>query len=181
MNWKTVSTPLSDEVIRGLKAGDMILLNGTLYTARDRAHQRLAELLSSGEKLPVELKGECIYYVGPAPPPPGSVIGSAGPTTSYRMDPFTEMILNLGVKGLIGKGKRGMETRGLLKEFGALYFSSIGGAGAYLSKRIIKSEVIAFEDLGPEAIYKLEVKNFPVIVINDIHGGDLYEDAISNR
>jgi len=177
-DWKKVTIPLDDETIGNLRAGDRLLLTGTLYTARDRAHERLSSMFARGESLPFDMKGQILYYVGPSPTPPGRVIGSVGPTTSYRMDPFTEPVLKMGIRGMIGKGRRGMETRNLLREYGAVYLSSFGGAAAFLAERIVSSRVIAFEDLGPEAVYRLEVMDFPAVVINDIHGGDLYEDAI---
>jgi len=176
--WKRLHTPLTDETVRGLRSGDSILLSGTLYTARDKAHERLRELADSGKPLPFNPAGQVIYYTGPTPARKGTAIGAAGPTTSYRMDPFSEFMLKLGIRGMIGKGTRDNRTRELLKEYGAVYFSSFGGAGAYLSKRIVSSSVLAFEDLGPEAMNMLMVKDFPVIVINDIYGGDLYEDAV---
>lgn len=176
--WKKIDLPLSEEEIRGLKSGDRVHLSGVIYTARDKAHERLCTMIKKGEILPFETAGEILYYVGPSPTPPGQVIGAAGPTTSYRMDPFTETILKAGIRGMIGKGKRSRETRDLLQEFKSVYFSSFGGAGAYLSKHIILCEPVAFEDLGPEAVFRLTVKDFPVIVINDIYGSDLYEDAI---
>jgi len=176
--WKKINLPLNDSTIEELRAGDMVLLSGTVYTARDKAHQRLQQLHSEGKALPFDGKNQIIYYVGPSPAPEGRVIGSAGPTTSYRMDPFSDFILSLGVKGLIGKGKRNQDTRDLLKKHKAIYFSSFGGAAAYLSERITSLELIAFEDLGPEAVYKLTVADFPVIVINDIIGNDLYENSM---
>jgi len=178
LDWKRISLPLTDDAVRDMRAGDKLLLSGTIYTARDKAHERLASMFCKGEPLPFDTKGQVLYYVGPSPTPPGHVIGSAGPTTSYRMDPFTEPVLRMGIRGMIGKGRRGMETRNLLREYGAVYLSSFGGAAAFLSERIVSSTVIAFEDLGPEAIHLLEVRDFPVVVINDVHGGDLYEDAI---
>ncbi|MCP4136888.1 MAG: TRZ/ATZ family protein [bacterium] len=180
-NWKKMGTTFTEEEIGGLRAGDRVLLSGVIYTARDKAHERLCRMQEQNKELPFELKGSILYYVGPSPTPQGKIIGSAGPTTSYRMDPFTETMLKLGVKGMIGKGKRGREVKTLISEYHAVYFSSFGGAGAFLSKRISAAEVVAFDDLGPEAIYKLTVKDFPVIVINDSFGGDLYEDAIRKR
>jgi fumarate hydratase subunit beta len=177
-NWKKIILPLEDSEIQDLRAGDMVLFSGTFYTARDKAHQRLKQLFNEGQALPFDPKGQIIYYFGPSPAPEGRVIGSAGPTTSYRMDPFSDFILSLGVKGLIGKGKRDNKTRDLLKSYKAVYFSSFGGAAAYLSERITNLELIAFEDLGPEAIYKLTVADFPAIVINDIMGNDLYENSM---
>ena len=178
MEWKKIKLPLTDDIIRELRCGDMCLLAGKLITARDKAHQRIAGMLAEGNELPFSLSGETIYYVGPTPPAPGRIIGAAGPTTSSRMDPFTEIILKLGVRGMIGKGKRDSYTRELIKKYGAVYFSSIGGAGAYLSKRITASRVIAFDDLAAEAVYELEVTGFPVIVASDMYGGDIYESAV---
>lgn len=169
-----ITTPVTDTVIAGLKTGDMVALSGVLYTARDKAHQRLKEMADNGEPFPFDARGQILYYVGPTPARPGQVIGSAGPTTSYRMDAFTEMVLAAGIKGMIGKGKRDTTTRDLLVKWQAVYFSTYGGAGAYLSKRIISSEIIAFADLGTEAIHRFEVRDFPLIVVNDAHGGDLY-------
>ena len=177
-DWKRIKLPLTDETIAALRAGDRMLLSGRLYTARDKAHERLADLYKKGEPLPFDPQGEVLYYVGPSPTPPGYIIGSAGPTTSYRMDPFTEPILKMGIRGMIGKGKRGTETRALLKQYGAVYFSSFGGAAAFLSGRIRSCRVLAFDDLGPEAIHVLEVEDFPVVVINDVEGSDLYENAL---
>lgn len=177
-NWKKLSVPSGAGELESLRSGDLVMLSGVLYTARDKAHERLCALAESGGELPFNPEGNFIYYVGPSPAPPGKVIGSAGPTTSYRMDPFSEKILSFGVKGLIGKGKRDDMTKSLLVKYKAVYFSSFGGAAAYLSSRIKESSVIAFEDLGPEAIFRLRVEDFPVVVINDIYGGDLYEDQI---
>jgi fumarate hydratase subunit beta len=180
IKWKTISAPLNDSEISGLQSGDAVLINGVIFTARDKAHQRFAQIHASGEPLPIDLSGQIIYYAGPSPAAPGKVIGSAGPTTSGRMDPFTDLMLQLGIKGMIGKGGRSREVKELFPYYSALYMSSIGGAGAYISTKIISSEIVAFEDLGPEAVYRLEVAGFPAIVINDIHGGDLY-DNVRNR
>jgi fumarate hydratase subunit beta len=180
-DWKKIATPFDALLIESLRSGDRFLLSGTVYAARDKAHQRLCAMTARGEKLPFDPAGQVIYYMGPSLAPPGKVIGSAGPTTSSRMDPFTEEILKLGVKGMIGKGKRDAATRALLREFRAVYFATFGGAGAYLAKRITESSLVAFEDLGAEAIYRLRVEDFPIIVVNDINGGDLYEDALRNR
>lgn len=181
MNWKSLQLPLADSAIASLRQGDLVLLSGTIYTARDRAHKLIAEMASRGESLPLDFSGAVVYFVGPTPAPPGRIIGSAGPTTSSRMDPFTETMLKLGVKGFIGKGRRGEAVRKLLCDYRAVYFATYGGAGAYLSKRILSSELVAFPELGPEAIYRFEVKDFPVIVANDIYNGDLHETAIRKR
>lgn len=174
---KKITTPLTEEVIKELKTGDMVEITGVIYTARDAAHKRLVELINKGEALPFELDGSIIYYVGPTPPKPGAVIGSAGPTTSYRMDKYAPVLLHKGLKGMIGKGKRSKEVVDSIKENKAVYFASIGGAAAVLSKHIKSAEVIAYEDLGPEAIRRLYVENFPAIVVNDVYGGDLYEEG----
>ena len=174
-NMKQIQTPLDNRIISSLKAGDEVLLSGVTYTARDQAHLRLCELMENKEDLPLDLEGQIIYYCGPAPSRERP-IGSCGPTTSGRMDPFTPKILSLGVKGLIGKGKRSDEVRNSIKKHKAVYFAAPGGAGAYLSTKVRKSEIIAFSDLGPEAIYKLEVEDFPVIVVIDSKGRDIYQD-----
>ncbi len=178
MSRKAIHAPLDEAVIHSLRSGDMVHFTGTVYTARDKAHQRFNELIKAGKPLPFEPGGQVIYYAGPSPTPPGRVIGAAGPTTSYRMDNFTEMMLKAGIKGLIGKGKRSAEVREQLVRFNAVYFATFGGAAAYLQKKIVSSELIAFPDLGPEAVYRLEVVDFPLIVVNDVHNGDLYESAI---
>ena len=175
---KRMHTPLTDEVVADLHMGDKVLITGVLITARDAAHKRLIDLIEKGEALPFDIKGQVIYYVGPTPPKPGTPIGSAGPTTSGRMDLYTPHLIERGLKGMIGKGQRTQEVRDALARYKAVYLGATGGAGALLSKRIPKSEVIAFEDLGPEAIRRLEVADFPVIVINDIYGGDLYEEGV---
>lgn len=167
----------SDEVILSLRAGDSVLLSGTLYTARDAAHRRLIEALDRGEELPIPLAREVLYYVGPSPPRPGQVIGSAGPTTAYRVDPYTPRLIDLGLGGMIGKGWRGPEVRQALLGRPCVYMAAIGGAGAYLAKRITAAEMVAYEDLGPEAIRRLTVEDFPAIVINDSLGADFYEEA----
>jgi fumarate hydratase subunit beta len=172
---KIVKTPLTEETVKGLKAGDRVLLNGIIYTGRDAAHKRLMEMLERGEKLPLELEGQVIYYVGPCPAKPGRVIGSAGPTTSGRMDPYTPRLLEKGLKGMIGKGLRSKEVVEAIKKHRAVYFAAIGGAGALLAESIKGAEVLAFEDLGPEAIYRLRVENFPVTVVIDCEGNDLYK------
>jgi len=169
-----ISTPLNDSAVAGLRAGDMVLIRGLLYTARDAAHKRLAETLSRGESLPVALEGQVIYYVGPAPAKPGQVIGPAGPTTSGRMDPYTVPLLAQGVRGFIGKGYRSVAVREALVTYRAVYLAAIGGAAALLSQRIKRSRVVAYPDLGTEAIRELYVEDFPAIVINDSYGGDAY-------
>jgi fumarate hydratase subunit beta len=170
-----ITSPLSPEVIAELAVGDSVLISGVLYTARDAAHQRIIEALEKGEKLPFELKGQTIYYMGPSPAPPGRVIGAAGPTTSRRMDGYTPRLLAAGVKALIGKGERSDEVRQALKKYKAVYLATTGGAGALLARCVRQIEIVAYEDLGPEAIMRLEVENFPAVVANDIHGGDLAE------
>ena len=171
----TVKTPLSREEARKLKAGDSVLLTGVIYTARDAAHKRLCELVEQGKELPMDAKDAVIYFVGPTPARPGEAIGSAGPTTSYRMDAYSPTMIEQGLTGMIGKGKRSPEVIAAMKEHGAVYFGAIGGAGALLSKCIKKAEVIAYEDLGAEAIRRLEVEDFPVVVIIDSEGNNLYE------
>ncbi|RQD73660.1 MAG: Fe-S-containing hydro-lyase [Candidatus Syntrophonatronum acetioxidans] len=177
MEAKRINLPLQDKEVRELKRGDRLLLSGTLYTARDAAHKRLLEAMEKGKELPIALEGQIIYYTGPTPPPPGKVIGSAGPTTSTRMDSLTIPLLERGLKGMIGKGSRSQEIKKALQKFGALYMAAVGGAGAFLSQKIKTAELVAFEDLGPEAIYQLKVEDFPVVVINDVYGGDLYEEG----
>ncbi len=172
-----IKTPLTDEVVERLKIGDKLLIQGVIYTGRDAAHKRLVELVNRGEGLPFDIRGQIIYYVGPTPAKPGNPIGSAGPTTSYRMDPYAPILIAKGLKGMIGKGSRGREVIDAMKKYRAVYFGATGGAGALISKRIKKSEVVAYEDLGPEAIRRIEVEDFPVIVVNDIYGNDLYEEG----
>lgn len=174
---KIIKVPLNKSEISKLKTGEHVLLSGTIYTARDAAHKRMIESLENGEGLPIDINGQVIYYVGPTPAKPGQIIGSAGPTTSSRMDIYTPKLLDAGLKGMIGKGKRSDEVVEAIKKYGAVYFAAAGGAGALLSKKIKKAEVVAYDDLGPEAIYRLELENFPVVVINDIHGNDLYEES----
>lgn len=175
---KYIQLPISDEDAQSLKAGDYVYLTGTLYTARDAAHKRMQEALDRGESLPFPLAHHLIYYMGPSPAREGRPIGSAGPTTSSRMDKYTPGLLDLGLKGMIGKGKRSQSVKEALIRNKGVYFAAVGGAGALLSKAIISSEVIAYEDLGTEAIRKLEVKDFPVIVVMDSEGNDLYETAV---
>jgi fumarate hydratase subunit beta len=174
-NLKPVNIPFEEGALEELKAGDLISLTGVLYTGRDQTHRRLVALLDAGKELPIDVKGQLLYYVGPSPAKPGQVIGAAGPTTSYRMDPYTPRLLELGLKGTLGKGSRTMPVREAMKKLGAVYFATVGGAGALLSKSIVKSEVVAFEDAGPEALFRFEVKNFPAVVINDLAGNDFYE------
>jgi fumarate hydratase subunit beta len=169
-----ISPPLTDDVIMKLKAGDRVLITGIIYTGRDMAHKYLVDGHRKGEKLPFELKGQVLYYTGPTPAPPGRPIGSAGPTTSYRMDKYTPYLLELGLKGMIGKGPRGQEVKDEIKKQKAIYFAAIGGAGALISKAIRRAEVIAYPELGTEAVMRLEVEDFPAVVVNDIYGGDLY-------
>ncbi len=170
-----VEIPFADGVIESLNAGDLIGLTGTLFTGRDQTHRRLMDLLDKGEELPIDLDGQLLYYVGPSPPRPGQVIGAAGPTTSYRMDIYTPRLLDLGMKATMGKGSRSLPVREYMQKKGAIYLAAFGGAGAYLSKCIVKSELIAFEDAGPEALFKFTVEKFPAVVINDVNGLDYYE------
>ena len=172
---KKIHTPLTRQAVRDLKAGDSCLITGVIYTARDAAHKRLCELLDKGQPLPVDMENAIIYFVGPTPAKPGQAIGSAGPTTSYRMDAYSPALIAAGQTGMIGKGKRGPEVVAAMKEYGAVYFGAIGGCGALLSKCIKKSEIVAYEDLGAEAIRRLEVEDFPVVVIIDSEGNNLYE------
>ena len=175
-----IKVPMSRETARTLKAGDSVLLSGVLYTARDAAHKRLCELAAQGRELPLDVTDGVIYFVGPTPARPGEVIGSAGPTTAYRMDAYSPTLIGMGLTGMIGKGKRNEEVVNAMKEHGAVYFGAIGGCGALLSRCIKKAEVIAYEDLGAEAIRRLEVENFPVVVIIDSEGNNLYETGVSN-
>ncbi len=173
-----LTTPLSDDDVVRLKAGDRVRLHGTLLTGRDAAHKRLCDLLDEGKPLPIDVRGQIIYYVGPTPPLPGMVIGSAGPTTGGRMDRYAPRLMALGLKGMIGKGSRSQPVRDAMREWKCVYFGAVGGAGALLSKFIKAAEIIAYEDLGTEAIRRLVVEDFPVIVINDTQGHDLYEDGM---
>ena len=172
---KRLSTPFTKEMALDLKAGDQILLTGVLYTGRDAAHKRMIEFIEEGIELPFDVQDQIIYYVGPTPARPGSIFGSGGPTTSGRMDAYTPTMLSMGLRGMIGKGYRNQAVKEAMKEYGGVYFGAIGGAGAYISRCIQSCEVIAFEDLGPEAIRKLYVKDFPLTVIIDTFGNDLYE------
>ena len=171
----SITAPMTREQARSLKAGDSCLLSGTIYTARDAAHKRLCALIAEGKELPLDLKDSVIYFVGPTPARAGQIIGSAGPTTSYRMDAYSPALIALGQTGMIGKGKRGPEVVEAMKTHGAVYFGAIGGCGAMLSRCIKKSEIVAYEDLGAEAIRRLEVENFPVTVVIDSMGNNLYE------
>jgi fumarate hydratase subunit beta len=174
---KKVTLPLADEVLKDLKAGDNLLLTGVVYTARDVAHKRMVEALGQGKPLPFDIKGATIYYMGPTPARPGRIIGSAGPTTSGRLDAYAPRLIAEGLKGMIGKGSRSKAVKDAMVKHKAVYLGAIGGAGAIISRSIRKAEVIAYEDLGAEALCRLEVEDFPVTVINDIYGGDLYEEG----
>lgn len=174
---KNITVPMTEEEARALKAGDSVLISGTVYTARDAAHKRMDETIKRGEKLPFDVKDNVIYYMGPSPARPGRAIGSAGPTTASRMDRYAPKLLDMGLRGMIGKGKRTNEVKEAVMRNGAVYFAAVGGAGALLSKAIVSSEVIAYDDLGTEAIRKLEVRDFPAIVVMDSEGNDLYKTA----
>ena len=173
-----IKTPLSDGDVEKLKAGDRVLISGIIYTGRDAAHKRLVDLIDRGEELPLDIKGQIIYYVGPTPARPGKPIGSAGPTSSYRMDSYSPKLMEKGLKGMIGKGMRSKEVIEAMKKYRAVYMAAVGGAAALIARRIKKSEIIAYEDLGTEAIRRLEVEDFPAIVVNDIWGNDLYVEGI---
>ena len=175
---RRINVPISKEDAKSLKAGDYVNLTGTIYSARDAAHKRMSEALAKGEQLPLDIKDNVIYYMGPSPAREGRPIGSAGPTTAGRMDPYTPTLLDLGMGGMIGKGKRTQDVVDAIVRNGAVYFAAVGGAGALLSQRIKSSEVIAYDDLGPEAIRKLEIENLPVVVVIDSEGNDLYKTAI---
>ncbi len=174
-----LTTPLTDDVVEKLKAGDLVQITGTIYTARDAAHKRLVDLLDKGEKLPFDVKGQLIYFVGPTPAKPGQPIGSAGPTSSYRMNIYTPRLIEVGQKGMIGKSEMGPEVVAAMKKHKAVYLAAVGGAGALIAKSITASEVIAYEDLGAEAIRKMTVKDFPAIVALDCHGGNLYKEGMA--
>ena len=171
---KRITTPLTDEVVSGLRAGDRVLISGTVLTARDAAHKRLSELVADGKPLPIDLRGQIVYYAGPSPAKPGKVIGSIGPTTSGRMDAYSPALLDLGLKGMIGKGTRSEAVREAMVRNTAVYFAVVGGAAALLAQRVTGARIVAYEDLGPEAIRELDVVDFPAIVVNDALGGDLY-------
>lgn len=173
-----LTTPLSDEDVSKLKIGDRVLLSGVIYTARDAAHKRLVEALDKGEKLPVDVAGQVIYYAGPSPARPGNPIGSVGPTTSYRMDTYAPRLMEKGLKGMVGKGMRGKEVIDAMQKYKAVYFGATGGAAALIARVVRKSEVVAYNDLGPEAIRALEVEDFPLVVINDTRGDDLYQEGV---
>ncbi len=176
-NRMKLTTPLTDEAVAQLHAGDAVTISGVIYVARDAAHKRLMETLDRGEKLPFDPQGQVVYYMGPAPAKPGQAIGSAGPTTSGRMDVYSPRLLAEGLKGMIGKGSRTPAVRAAMKQYKAVYFAATGGAGALIAKRIKKAETVAYPELGAEAVLRLEVADLPVVVINDIYGGDLYEEG----
>ncbi len=177
MEPKKIKAPLSDEDVMALKSGDNVLISGVIYTARDAAHKKLIELMDKGEALPIDLKGQFIFYVGPTPAKPGQAIGSAGPTTSGRMDAYTPQMLEKGMKACIGKGLRSQAVKDALQKHKGLYLAAVGGAGALLSKKIKKCEVVAYPELGAEAIHRLEVEDFPATVVNDAYGNDLYAEG----
>ena len=174
---KKVTLPLTDEAIKDLKAGDNVLLTGVMYVGRDAAHKRMVEALDKGQDLPFDVRGQTIYFMGPSPAKPGQVIGAAGPTTSGRMDAYSPRLLTEGLKGMIGKGSRSQEVKEAIKKHKAGYFAAIGGAGALIARAIKKSDTVAYEELGAEAVLRLEVENFPATVVNDAHGGDLYQEG----
>ncbi len=174
---KKIKLPLTEEALTELRAGDNVLLSGVLYVARDAAHKRMVEALEKGQDLPFDIQGQTVYFMGPSPAKPGQVIGSAGPTTSGRMDSYSPRLMAAGLKGMIGKGNRSQVVKEAMKKHRAVYFAAIGGAGALISKSIKKAEVIAYDELGAEAVRRLEVEDFPVTVINDIYGGDLYQEG----
>jgi fumarate hydratase subunit beta len=175
---KKISAPLTDSVVEGLRAGDEVLITGTIYTGRDAAHKRMVELLNKGEQLPFDLKGQIIYYAGPTPTRPGEIVGAIGPTTSGRMDPYAPILIAHGLKGMIGKGQRTQPVLDAMKKHKAVYFAAVGGAGALIARAVKSNKTVAYEDLGPEAVRMLEVVDFPVIVAQDCHGGDLYVEGI---
>ena len=175
---KKITAPLTAETVKDLRAGDSVLISGTIYTGRDLAHKRLTDSLKAGEKLPFDLDGAVIYYVGPSPAKPGKVIGSAGPTTSYRMDAYSPLLMEKGLRGMVGKGNRTQPVLDAMKKHGAVYFAAVGGAAALIAKRIKKCDVMAYEDIGAEALMKLTVEDFPAVVVNDCYGNDLYEEGM---
>ena len=174
---RKVILPLTDEIIKDLKVGDNVLLSGVIYTARDAAHKRMVEALDKEQGLPIDIRGQTVYFMGPSPAKPGQVIGSAGPTTSGRMDSYSPRLMAEGLKGMIGKGTRSQAVKDAITKYKAVYFAAIGGAGALIARSIKKAEVIAYDDLGAEAIRRLEVEDFPAMVINDSYGDDLYEEG----
>ena len=174
---REITSPISADVIESLRSGDQVLISGVMYVGRDAAHRRLVEALDRGDELPFDLQGQTIYYMGPSPTKPGHVIGSAGPTTSGRMDAYTPRLLTAGLKAMIGKGSRSEAVKEAIKDYKAVYFAAAGGAAALIAKSITKAETIAYQEIGPEAILRLEVKDFPAVVINDIYGGDLYQEG----
>ena len=173
-----LTTPLTDEAIEQLRAGDKVTISGVIYVGRDAAHKRLVAALDAGQPLPFDPQGQIIYYMGPSPAKPGQPIGSAGPTTSGRMDPYAPRLMEVGLKGMIGKGNRSQPVRQAMQKYKAVYLAAIGGAGALIAKSIKKAEVVAYDDLGAEALRRLEVEDFPAIVVNDIYGGDAYEEGV---
>ncbi|MFC1816184.1 Fe-S-containing hydro-lyase [Thermodesulfobacteriota bacterium] len=173
-----LTTPLNTKELENLHIGDRVLLNGLLYSARDAAHYRLVQLMAGNEALPFDVEGQVIYYMGPSPAKPGKPIGAAGPTTSYRMDAYAPELIARGLKGMIGKGVRNQAVKDAMQKYKAVYFAAIGGAGALISRSILAAEVIAYPELGAEAVRRLQVKDFPVFVANDIYGGDLYEEGL---
>ncbi len=173
-----LQTPLTDEDVEKLCIGDKVFISGTIYTGRDAAHKRLIELIEAGKELPFDIKGQIIYFVGPSPAKPGMPIGSAGPTTSYRMDPYSPILMDTGLKGMIGKGPRGQTVIDSMKKNKAVYFAAIGGAGVVIAKAIKAAKVIAYEDLGTEAIREMNIENFPCFVANDVHGNDIYVEGV---
>jgi fumarate hydratase subunit beta len=177
---KKIILPLTDDILTDLRTGDEVLLTGTLYVGRDAAHKRLVEALDHGKSLPFDLKGQTIYYMGPSPAKPGKALGAAGPTSSYRMDGYSPRLIAEGLKGMIGKGMRSQAVKDAIRKYGAVYLGAIGGAGALISASIKKAEVVAYEDLGAEALRRVEVEDFPATVVNDIYGGDLYKEGRAN-
>jgi len=175
---KRVSTPLTDKVVMDLEAGDEVTISGVIYAARDAAHKRMVDLLKKGEPLPFDIRGQVIYYAGPTPTRPGEVIGSAGPTTSYRMDPYAPLLIEHGLKGMIGKGQRTEPVVEAMKKYRAVYFAAVGGAGALIARAVRSNKIVAYEELGPEAVRMLEVVDFPVIVAQDCYGGDLFVEGV---
>jgi len=172
-----ITSPIDQKILESLKAGDQVLITGVLYVARDAAHKRMVEALDRGERLPLDIQGQTIYYMGPSPAKPGNVIGAAGPTTSGRMDAYAPRLMEVGLKAMIGKGARNQAVKDAIEQYGAVYLAGLGGAGALISKCIKKAEVIAYDDLGAEALRRIEVEDFPATVVNDMHGGDLYQEG----